>query len=257
MLNDELDRVRTDSRTSGHSRMESTTSLLSTNESRHSTNQRSFFDTLASKFSGMSLHKKYQSGTTKSPDYKRVQVVPSDIDAKFAVDGGDLPMPVARQHGRELSGDDVLERRSTLPSVLDIRAPSVAGSQRGRALRNDSLPTTNDGRTDYAPRTVFQSDYSLGTTDLMTPISPSGSDPSEHLRSVRAVRLPSPATVCLLDTDVTRCPGAPRAGGQSAVAPHSVGPARRANGAGSVDVHRASGVDGLACAPALSSWTLV
>ena len=189
MLDDELGRMHTGSRPSAHSRMESTTSLLSSNESHRTTHPRSFFDTVASKFSAMSLHKKYQSGTTKGPDYKRVHVVSSHVDPKFALDGGEPPMPVARHHGRELSGDDGIERHSTLPSVLDIRAPSAVGSRGVRALHNNSLPLSDDNQTEYAPRTIFQSDYTLGTTDLMTPTSPSGTDPSEHLRNVNAVRL--------------------------------------------------------------------
>ncbi|GJE90047.1 hypothetical protein PsYK624_061700 [Phanerochaete sordida] len=167
VLDEELGRVRSSSPKSRHSRMESTTSLLSSAGSRRSARPRSFFDTLASKISGLSLHKKYQSGTTKGPDYKRVHVVPRPADPRFALDGGDPPTPAAPGPP---TFEDALERQSTLPSVLDIRAPSGAGSRTG-ARRGDSL-----GTDDGAPRTVFQSEYSLGTTDLVTPVSPSGSD---------------------------------------------------------------------------------
>ncbi|EKM54854.1 uncharacterized protein PHACADRAFT_259009 [Phanerochaete carnosa HHB-10118-sp] len=188
VLVDELSRTGLGSPESGHSRVESTASLLSATESRYSTRQRSFFDTLAAKFSNMSLHKKYQSGTIKGPDFKRVHVVPRSADAKFNLDGTDLTPPVSQNHVRALSDDDVLERRSTLPSVLDIRAPSTAGPQDRFALRNGPLPEENYSPTDYTPRTVFQSEYSLGTTDFMTPVSPPGSDAAPPMRDFAAAR---------------------------------------------------------------------
>lgn len=169
VLDAELGRVHVGSPRSKHSRITSTTSLLSAGESQGSGRRRSFFDALAAKFSGMSLQKKYQSGTTKGPDYKRVHVVSRDIDARFALDGGELT-PVAADAPPPQRGTP--ERQSTLPSVLDIRAPSLADS-RTRPRREDTLQTEDSLD---APRTVFQSDYSLGTTDLLTPVSGSVAD---------------------------------------------------------------------------------
>lgn len=161
-----------------HSRGASTASLLTTGSAR-SSQPRSILDVLASKLSSVSLAKRYQNGAAKGPDYKRVRVASAGAGQPFNIDQ-DMATPVAhtfdapapprpRQDSVESAG---------LPSVLDIRAPSRAPSAAGsRALRDDSLPLS-EAPTDLLPPSVFRSrsEFSLGTTDLMTPTSPSSLD---------------------------------------------------------------------------------
>lgn len=167
------------SRASGHSRVTSSSALIDP-DSRQSSRSRPLFDTLTSKLSNMSLGKKYQNGTSKGSDYRRVKVVHNPPDARFGIDG-ELPAPTGQLYDEHTAPfkQNFVETQPSVPSVLDIRAPSVAaGSHRAR-YRNDSFPTTDDARTDFAPPTVMHSDFSLGSNDLVTPISPSsgGSHP--------------------------------------------------------------------------------
>ncbi|KIP06120.1 hypothetical protein PHLGIDRAFT_470504 [Phlebiopsis gigantea 11061_1 CR5-6] len=165
------------SRASGHSRTTSSSALIQSNASLHSSQSKSLFNTIASKISTMSLGRKYQNGATKGSDYKRVQVVPRNPTDRFKIDG-ELPTPNRYDEPPLPYREEPAERQSSLPSVLDIRAPSAAaGSHHAWTNQYDSTPFTDDGRTDLAPPTVMHSDFSLATTDLMTPISSGASHP--------------------------------------------------------------------------------
>lgn len=198
-------RLREDA-TSMHSRTTSVTSLLpgfsSSASSSSSGRSRGLFGALASKFGALSLSKNYQSGTTKGPDYKRVQVLSSNPDRRFKIDStGPLsPLPAEASEGESgLARAAVSEtvaavqpqpqpqsqrtpprRDSTLPSVLDIRRPSTVGGTRagtrdtmlGPGL-SDLYDPSESNEMMFASPVVAQSDYSLMTSDLVTPITPS------------------------------------------------------------------------------------
>ncbi|PSS05429.1 hypothetical protein PHLCEN_2v3853 [Hermanssonia centrifuga] len=162
-----------------HLRTTSTTSLISNMSHGTANRSRSIFSALTSKFNVFSP-RDYSSGTTKGPDYKRVQVRSEHPDRRFKIDGGELtPRESAFSFPPPPPSPPPPERRDTLPSVLDIRRPSTAGGSRaGGQARNGSLPTTYyDDRTDLTSPIAPKSDYSLRTTDLQTPTSLSGSVP--------------------------------------------------------------------------------
>lgn len=169
-----------------HSRATSVTSLLST-PSYTSSGSRSqgFFSSIAHKFSSMSLSKKYQSGTTKGPDYKRVQVLSSNPDRRFRLDGlVDAMSPATPTHPqgepwtRMAPTPPPLQRDSTLPSVLDIRGvgagspPSTAARRTATTLPSDLFDLESSAGFPASPM-VAESDYSLMTSDLLTPVTPS------------------------------------------------------------------------------------
>lgn len=158
---------RAESHMTGHSRTESTTSLLTSGSKQSS---QSFLSNIAGKFSALSLSKAYQSGTSKGPDYRRVHVQPGNADQRFKIDGIDTPAK-----NTHFTFPPAPEREGSLPSVLDIRRPTTAeGSHRRAYSREDSFPPprrfTGDEVTDIMGGPA--SDFSLGTTDLITPVSP-------------------------------------------------------------------------------------
>lgn len=180
-----------------HSRTTSVTSLLSSHSTSSSSKSRGFLSTLASKFSALSLRRNYQSGTAKGPDYKRVHVLSEQPDRRFKIDGGLLSPQDAEAHdstgwsppttvplsalapaAAASAAPQPLTRDSTLPSVLDIRAPSHAngtgnsGSTSYGYGRSDAY-VPDDETTEFMSPVVTQSDYSLRTSDLQTPVTPS------------------------------------------------------------------------------------
>lgn len=162
---------RPHTRYSSHSRGESTSSLLSTlrGHSAPQSPQRSLLASIADRFS---LGKYYQNGTTKGSDYERVRVRPQHADPGFKIDDP-RPTPPTQEPTPERALPSIPEppapdRTTSIPSVLDIRRPSTAQGIPS-SLRHDS----ND--THVTPQTAPHSDFSLGTTDLLTPTSPSSS----------------------------------------------------------------------------------
>lgn len=162
---------RPHTRYSSHSRGESTSSLLSTlrGHSAPQSPQRSLLASIADRFS---LGKYYQNGTTKGSDYERVRVRPQHADPGFKIDDP-RPTPPTQEPTPERALPSIPEppapdRTTSIPSVLDIRRPSTAQGIPS-SLRHDS----ND--THFTPPTAPHSDFSLGTTDLLTPTSPSSS----------------------------------------------------------------------------------
>lgn len=139
----------------GHSRTESTTSLI-TNGSRQSS--RSFLGALASKFSS----KAYQSGTAKGPGYRRIQVVSANANQQFKIDGS----PARINH---FTFPPAPERDDSLSSVLDIRRPSTSHRPSNTGSQEDSFPPLRRFTGDAEGPA---SDFSLATSDLVTPISP-------------------------------------------------------------------------------------
>ncbi|KAI0338208.1 hypothetical protein BDW22DRAFT_799321 [Trametopsis cervina] len=156
-----------------HSRTESESSLISGSSRKSS---QSFLSQIASKFSNLSLSRAYQSGTTKGRDYKRVRVVHQPPDSRFDVDGapmrpqvrlGQLDQSSLREEEEEEDAEEQKDRQDSFPSVLDIRRqPSPIDSR--HATRDDSGPLTL-GSTTRGTRRPPESEFSLGTTDLMTP----------------------------------------------------------------------------------------
>jgi hypothetical protein len=174
-------RPRPDSRASAHSRGTSTTSLL-TKKSSQPSSRSTPFSNLASKLRSMFV--RYPSGTTKGPDYKRVHIVSGSVDARFKIDGTDVPTPVARPDSH-FPRHQSPPRESTVPSIIDIGPPSAENSNHARSARNNSLQTA-----DYPPPTAIHSDFSLGTTDLMTPpLSALMHGSYEHSPDTSSVRL--------------------------------------------------------------------
>lgn len=212
------------SHNSGHSRTESTASLLTNTTQESQRSSRSFFTALAGKFSALSLNKTYQSGTAKGPDYRRVHVVPGSADQRFKIDGSETPAT-----NTHFTFPPAPEREESLPSVLDIRHPSTAGgSRRSWRARDESFPPpTRFTGDDEAARTDFMdgpvSDFSLGTSDLVTPISPASTgneivgvrrslrfaDRYTHLQSLHLAKAPVWRTPCV--TTLTSKPFRPHA----------------------------------------------
>lgn len=160
---------RVESRASGHSRTESTTSLI-TSGSQHSS--KSFLTNIAAKFH-FSSGRAYQTGTTKGPDYRRVQVIQENPGRRFKIDGSETP---ALNNVFSFPPPPEPTRHDSLPSVIDIRRPTTAeGSQRRGQYRFDSFPpprrfTGDDDGTRTELTDGPRSDFTLGTTDLMTPV---------------------------------------------------------------------------------------
>jgi len=210
---------RVESRASGHSRTESRTSLI-TSSSRQTS--QSFLSQLASRISNFSKSKAYKSGATKAKDYERIRVVPGNPDGRFRVDGSDVPTP---KNDQFMFPIPLSARQESLPSVLDIRRPSTTYSR--QATRDDSFPAplterydtrpparmyteddTEEARTDSLDRHVPRSEFSLGTTDLMTPTSPHTTSESPIAVSpiVRPPSGVSPASPLLLGNRFVNLP---------------------------------------------------
>lgn len=203
-----------------HSRDASSSSLLpdtySTHSSKHSYHSSSrsgsgktpssFFHTVMSKLSGNSLNRTwYTSGVDKGPEYKKVTVMPQQPRPGFKIDGTDSTPSRANTFISQVLGpDEDQESHLSLPSVIDIRSPSrsgslSAGSHTGSSSAHSapsrkfadtgkqmqSIEEEDERATEYSAFRPPRSDFTLTTSDLRTPITPSyRTAPSSQAHSV-------------------------------------------------------------------------
>ncbi|KAF7790698.1 hypothetical protein EIP86_001654 [Pleurotus ostreatoroseus] len=194
-----------------HTRSASAMSLLSSHSPSTSSRSGGIFSAIASKFSLPSLSRTYQSGTSKGPDYKRVQVHPGQPDRQVGIDGAALsprdarpstssgrwsppasqsPPQIIHSASTPTPAAEPASRESTMPSVFDIRGPGArsavmsAGARTGtgtgtgpssyghRSYLNSDLLVPDDDTTDFMSNAVPHSEYSLRSSDLQTPVTP-------------------------------------------------------------------------------------
>ncbi|KAI0093094.1 hypothetical protein BDY19DRAFT_407423 [Irpex rosettiformis] len=186
----------------GHSRSESSTSLLSSPSGRTNSSWISAIANL------LPTGKAYQPGTMKDRDYRRVHVVHSATPSGFDLEGQPYDPPVApppsayTSHSETVTRGDASasgplpeepqqqrqQRQASLPSFVDIRRQSTDLDSR-HASRESTIPTPPTTATLHRPKHLADinshnssgprsertvglgagSEFSLGTSDLMTP----------------------------------------------------------------------------------------
>ncbi|KAH8107622.1 hypothetical protein BXZ70DRAFT_911764 [Cristinia sonorae] len=165
---------------------------------------------------------KYRKGITKSPEYKRVNVIPDTSSSRFRIDGEVFSGPeeasgsggsgegmgATRSGGSgrqymdpyaDLERGSHLSKAPTLPSVLDIRypPPMSAGEEISSVLATASGESPGVGGGTASALGQPRSDFSLTTNDLMTPTT---TDFSKATYGSSAFRAPSPSI--LADSDI-------------------------------------------------------